>query len=48
MAVRMLRNLEGAYLRKNSFEKAVQVSDLLRLAGVSSAAAIPRWPSAPN
>jgi hypothetical protein len=31
----MLRNLQGAYVRRNSFEKALQVSDLLQLAGPS-------------
>lgn len=44
--VRMLRNLEGAYLRLNNFEKAVEVSDLLALAGESRP--VPRRPSTTN
>jgi regulator of sirC expression with transglutaminase-like and TPR domain len=35
LMIRMLRNLQGAYVRRNSFEKALQVSDLLQLAGPS-------------
>lgn len=31
--VRMLRNLEGAYIRLNDFDRALTVSDLLRVAG---------------
>lgn len=35
LLVRMLRNLEGAYVRQNDFERALQAADLLRLAGES-------------
>jgi regulator of sirC expression with transglutaminase-like and TPR domain len=39
--LRMLRNLESAYVRLNDFERAVAVSDLLRLAG--EAPPLPRY-----
>ena len=48
VVLRMLRNLEGAYVRLNRFEDAVVVGDLLRLGGQQSSTGIPRWPSTGN
>lgn len=48
MIIRMLRNLEGAYVRLNSFNKALAVSDLLQAAGLETGHSLPRWPSSTN
>lgn len=42
MMVRMLRNMEGAYLRLNRFDQAVAVTELLQLAGAAGAPPLPR------
>lgn len=39
--VRMLRNLEGAYVRMSAFEKAVVVGDFLRSAGITPQYSLP-------
>jgi regulator of sirC expression with transglutaminase-like and TPR domain len=46
--VRMLRNLEGAYVRLKNFEKALQVSDMLRISGEEGQGPLAQWPATPN
>ena len=48
IAIRMLRNLEGAYIRLNRFDKALLVADLLRLGEGTAGPRLPKLPDASN
>lgn len=45
---RILRNLEGAYIRRDAFDKALAVADLLRTGEPVTGGTIPRWPVSGN
>ena len=46
--VRMLRNLEGAYVRQSRFDKALIVGELLQLAGIPPSGSLPRARTSEN
>ena len=48
LLVRMLRNMEGAYIRANRFEQALAAGELLRLAGAPASGGIARNPGGNN